>query len=216
MSHTVSLRWATPNADKEIVYMARVSNPARQDNSDTGLLAYLIRKGHWSPFEMANICFEVNTTRDIGRQFLRHWTMRPQEFSQRYASVEALGEPVYREARLAHDSNRQASVSTDDVELRGWWSDEQARVWDRATEAYKSALDKGMAKEVARAVLPEGMTPSRLYFNAPIRTLLHLIPVRSVEGGAQKEAAVIADGIARLLADVAPTTSAAMIASRTA
>lgn len=210
MSHTVNLRWVTPNADAEILHMARVSNPAKQDSTDTALLDYLIRKGHWSPFEMANLCFEVNTTRDIARQFIRHSTMRVQEFSQRYASIEALGEPVFREARLQDPENRQASVATRDIDLQDAWADKQALAWAAADDAYRWAADNGIAKEVARVVLPEGMTPSRLYFNAPVRTLLHLVPVRSIEGGAQKEAVMVAEGIAELLREHVPTTYAAM------
>lgn len=210
MSHTVNLRWVTPGADAEILHMARVSNPAKQDSTDTALLDYLIRKGHWSPFEMANLCFEVNTTRDIARQFIRHSTMRVQEFSQRYASVEALGEPVFREARLQDPKNRQASVEDESAHLQQNWFDDQHEVWERAVAVYRNALRDGIAKEVARVVLPEGMTPSRLYFNAPVRTLLHLVPVRSIEGGAQKEAVMVAEGIAELLREHVPTTYAAM------
>jgi thymidylate synthase (FAD) len=205
----VRLIWATPNGEDLLTYIAKVSNPAKQDEPAPRLIRYLMEHGHWSPFEMVNVCFEVNTTRDIGRQFLRHWTMRPQEFSQRYQDVTLLGEPVFREARTQHPTNRQASIPSNDLELQTWWDQAQGRVWGLAVETYRQALEKGIAKEVARVVMPEGMTRSKLYFNAPLRTILHMVPVRSKAHGAQDEAVEIAKAIAGLVKDEFPDTFAA-------
>lgn len=205
----VRLIWATPNGEELLTYIAKVSNPAKQDEPAPHLIRYLMEHGHWSPFEMVNLCFELNTTRDIGRQFLRHWTMRPQEFSQRYQDVTVLGDPVFRDARMQHPDNRQASLPCDDPDLQTWWDQAQGRVWGLAVETYRQALEKGIAKEVARVVMPEGMTPSKLYFNAPLRTVLHMVPVRSKKGGAQDEAVEIAKAVAGLVKDEFPDTYAA-------
>lgn len=205
----VRLIWATPNGEQLLTYIAKVSNPARQDDPAPRLIRYLMEHGHWSPFEMVNVCFEVNTTRDIGRQFLRHWTMRPQEFSQRYQDVTVLGEPIFRDARMQHPTNRQASVPCTDPELQTWWDHAQGQVWGLAVETYRQALAKGISKEVARVVMPEGMTPSTLYFNAPLRTILHMVPVRSKAHGAQDEAVEVAKAVAGLVKDEFPDTFAA-------
>lgn len=195
----VKLKWITPEAEREIVEIARVSaDPKKKSSPDHVLIGYLLRNHHWSPFEMANICFEVNTTRDIGRQMLRHWTMRPQEFSQRYQDVAVLGDPVFREARLQHKTNRQASVQTDDAGLTEWWALAQREAWRDAEGLYREALESGVAKEVARAVLPEGLTPTRLYFNAPIRSALHFCALR-LGNGSQKETTAIAQELYGLL-----------------
>lgn len=202
----VSLKWITPDAEKEIVEIARVSaDPKKQGSPDHILVGFLLRNHHWSPFEMANICFEVNTTRDIGRQMLRHWTMRPQEFSQRYQDVTILGEPVFREARLQDMKNRQASIEIDDDTLSDWWQDAQQRVQDVVQDVYTEALSekRGIAKEVARSVLPEGMTPTRLYFNAPIRSALHFCGLR-LGHGSQKEITAIASGLHTLMREHMP------------
>ena len=202
----VKLIWSTPNGEDLLTYIAKVSNPAKQDEPAPRLIRYLMEHGHWSPFEMVNLCFEMNTTRDIGRQFLRHWSMRPQEFSQRYQDVTVLGEPVYREARTQHPKNRQMSVPSTDPELRSWWDHAQKQVWRMVVETYREALERGIAKEVARVVMPEGMTRSRLYFNAPLRTILHMVPTRSNHGGAQPEAVEIAQAIAELVKVEMPHT----------
>ena len=205
----VRLIWATPNGEQLLSYIAKVSNPARQDDPAPRLIRYLMEHGHWSPFEMVNVCFEVNTTRDIGRQFLRHWTMRPQEFSQRYQDVTVLGEPTFRDARMQHPTNRQASIPCTDPELQTWWDHAQGQVWGLAVETYRQALARGISKEVARVVMPEGMTPSTLYFNAPLRTILHMVPVRSKAHGAQDEAVEVAKAVAGLVKDEFPDTFAA-------
>lgn len=169
-----------------VAYCARVSNPANQANTETAprLLAYLVRNQHWSPFEMASMTLEVTTTRDIARQILRHRSFSFQEFSQRYAAQVA--PPVLREARLQDAKNRQASTETEDDELRQWWADEQGYAAERAAQAYREALQRGIAKEVARAVLPEGMTESVIYMAGTVRSWIHYCALRT-EAGTQKE-----------------------------
>lgn len=169
-----------------VAYCARVSNPANQANHDTAprLLNYLVRNHHWSPFEMAHAVIEINTTRDIARQILRHRSFSFQEFSQRYAEVDA--EPVLREARLQDAKNRQASIETNDQELTDRWTTLQAKVAQLTQQTYDWALENGIAKEVARAVLPEGLTPSRLYMAGSVRSWIHYIQLRA-GNGTQKE-----------------------------
>lgn len=194
----VSLVWITPEAERLIVHMARVSaDPAKRARStDAQLVRFLIRNQHWSPFEMANICVEVNTSRAIGRQMLRHWTMRPQEFSQRYQDVSVLGDPIITEARFQHPTNRQASIPAgDDDALGHWWQDAQREVWDASAAVYEEALESGIAKEQARSVLPEGMTPTKMYFNCPVRSALHFCALRSKEHGSQDEIVALAEGL---------------------
>lgn len=169
-----------------LAYCARVSNPANQANAETAtrLLSYLVRNQHWSPFEMASMTLEITTTRDIARQILRHRSFSFQEFSQRYAAV--IAAPIVREARLQDAKNRQASNTTDDAELDGWWRDAQAEVAVLTHARYIAALDRGIAKEVARAVLPEGMTESVLYMAGTIRSWIHYCLLRT-DAGTQKE-----------------------------
>jgi len=169
-----------------VAYCARVSNPANQANHETAprLLNYLVRNHHWSPFEMAHAVIEIQTTRDIARQILRHRSFSFQEFSQRYAEVDA--EPVLREARLQDAKNRQASIDVDDADLQDWWNQEQRALADNAIHSYQAALRRGLAKEVARAVLPEGLTPSRLYMAGSVRSWIHYIQLRA-GNGTQKE-----------------------------
>lgn len=169
-----------------VAYCARVSNPANQHNTKTNpkLLQYLIQNQHWSPFEMVSICLEINTTRDIARQILRHRSFSFQEFSQRYAQV---NEPfMTREARLQDPKNRQNSIVSEDQQLQTEWDQRQEALAEQAKEAYQWALEQGIAKEQARAVLPEGMTPSTLYMNGTLRSWIHYIQVRT-EKGTQKE-----------------------------
>lgn len=173
-------------AEELVAYCARVSNPSNQANHDTAprLLSYLVRNHHWSPFEMAHAVIEVVTTRDIARQILRHRSFSFQEFSQRYAAVQ--DDAVIREARLQDAKNRQNSVEVDDAELQVWWQEKQRLVASQTQLAYETALERGIAKEVARAVLPEGLTPSRLYMAGPVRSWIHYIQLR-VGNGTQKE-----------------------------
>jgi thymidylate synthase (FAD) len=170
------------DSDKSIMdmvaYCARVSNPSNQINSENNerLINYLIRNEHWSPFEMVNICLEIETTRDIARQLLRHRSFSFQEFSQRYA-VADLGFEL-KETRMQDLKNRQNSIQTDDDEIHKEWIAQQEIVANISSNAYHWALEKGIAKEQARAVLPEGMTVSRLYMNGTLRSWIHYIKVR--------------------------------------
>jgi thymidylate synthase (FAD) len=182
-----------------IAYCARVSNPANQSNMDTAekLLSYLKKYKHWSPFEMANAVVEVETPRDIGRQLLRHRSFSFQEFSQRYANVTQLENAFcIRGLRLQDTKNRQNSIETDDVELMSTWKYKQCLVLDTAKEAYQWALDNGIAKEVARVVLPEGMTMSRLYVNGTLRSWIHYLEIRTEDGVTQAEHVTLAKLIA--------------------
>lgn len=173
-------------AEELVAYCARVSNPSNQANHDTAprLLSYLVRNHHWSPFEMAHAVIEVVTTRDIARQILRHRSFSFQEFSQRYAAVQ--DDAVIREVRLQDAKNRQNSVEVDDAELQVWWQEKQQLIASQTQLAYEAALERGIAKEVARAVLPEGLTPSRLYMAGPVRSWIHYIQLRA-GNGTQKE-----------------------------
>lgn len=207
---SVSLVWATPDADAQVAYLARVSAPENQSKTETAprLISFLIRERHWSPFEMVNICLEIHAPRDIGRQILRHPSIRPQEFSQRYADVRKLGEPYYRTARMQDRKNRQNSIVCEDPDVLDWWAREQQAVWERAVGAYVGALDRGIAKEVARAVLPEGMTPTRMYFNGNLRSWLHFCDVRRGHG-TQSETIAIANQVWAVLEEVCPVTTQA-------
>ena len=170
-----------------IGYCARVSNPSNQDNFDTTdkLLNYCLRNQHWSPFEMVHVVFEINTTRDIARQILRHRSFSFQEFSQRYADPTQLGFTV-RETRLQDKKNRQSSIETEDDELKNIWRQKQNQLIHEAKIAYKWALDNGIAKEQARSVLPEGCTNSRLYMAGSLRSWIHYCQLR-MGNGTQKE-----------------------------
>ena len=171
--------------------MARVSNPTNQDQPETAqrLLKYLIKNKHWSPFEMVNVCMEIETTRDIARQVLRHRSFSFQEFSQRYAEASGF---VYSEARTQDTQNRQNSFETDDRHLAYWWEGAQRRVLYDAEFMYKSALEKGIAKEVARKLLPEGLTISKMYMNGTLRSWLHYIEIRC-DKATQKEHREVAE-----------------------
>ena len=201
--------WATPEADKQIAFMARVSNPDNQDNAEfKRLLNYLMRHNHYSPFEMASMCVQIDTTRDISRQILRHRSFVFQEFSQRYEDAGKLGDMVERECRLQDKENRQSSLKTDDKELTDNFIESQQYIWKCATESYQEALSMGIAKEQARALLPEGLTPTRLYMTGTIRSWVHYIQVRAGEE-TQKEHRVIAKGALDVLRQAAPITAAA-------
>jgi thymidylate synthase (FAD) len=176
------------SAEDLIVHMARVSNPSNQGmNSDPAkLIRYLIKNQHWSPFEMVNVVMELNTTRDIARQILRHRSFSFQEFSQRYADpTKDLGFEL-REARLQDTKNRQNSIETDDNELQSEWKVKQVNLIAEAKAAYDWAIANGIAKEQARVVLPEGNTQSRMYMNGTLRSWIHYCQLR-MENGTQKE-----------------------------
>ena len=191
------------NLLEQVAFVARVSNPANQDNNDTAekLVRYLIKHQHWSPLEMVNVCLEINTTRDIARQILRHRSFSFQEFSQRYAVVE--NEFEYREARLQDQKNRQNSIETESDYIKERWEQEQASVVLRVQQAYDWAIKNGIAKEQARVVLPEGMTPSRLYMNGTLRSWVHYIQLRSANG-TQKEHQEIAIACAEAIGPIFP------------
>lgn len=188
-----------------VAYCARVSNPSNQLNTETSdkLIRYLIKHKHWSPFEMANAVLEIETTRDIARQILRHRSFTFQEFSQRYADPTKDLSFTTREARLQDQKNRQNSIETDDVVLQDMWRKLQEKVTNEALSAYKWAISKGIAKEVARAVLPEGLTMSRMYVNGTIRSWIHYIDIRS-DMATQKEHREIALACAKAIADIFP------------
>ena len=201
---SVKLVWATPEADKLIAYIARVSNPANQDNENiSGLLAYCAKQHHWSVFEQASACIEINTTRDIGRQILRHRSFSFSEFSGRYASYDALDAAPLRECRLQDTKNRQNSLECDDKELSLTWLEVQNRLVHLAEESYEWALSKGIAKEQARALLPEGLTPSRMYMSGSMRSWLTYLQVR-LHISTQKEHREIAMQVLDVLRTVAP------------
>ncbi len=200
----VKLIWATPDADTHLAYIARVSNPANQANqSIAGLLRYMEKNGHVSPFTMCNMCVEVNTSRAIGRQMLRHWTLAPQEFSQRYQDVSVLGEAIILECRMQDTANRQNSLECTDEETAKWFHDAQAEHVVAANTKYAEALQRGVAKEQARCFLPEGNTPSRLYFNGNFRSWIHYLRSR-LDTATQLEHRVIAQEIAVIFQQVAP------------
>lgn len=206
----VKLMWATPEADKMIAKMARVSNPDNQDNEEfQRLLKYLMKHNHYSPFEMASMCVQIDTTRDISRQILRHRSFSFQEFSQRYEDATKLGDMVERECRLQDSTNRQSSLELqyDDTRLC-WFNNAQRYIWTHAVEAYRSALDVGIAKEQARALLPEGLTHTRMYMTGTIRSWIHYIQVRA-DSTTQKEHRVIAEQVLQVLREAAPVTAAA-------
>ena len=193
------------NMTELVAFCARVSNPSNQSNKDTSekLIRYLVKNQHWSPLEMVSMCLEIETTRDIARQILRHRSFSFQEFSQRYADPTQELDFVTREARLQDTKNRQNSIEVDDQLLQNEWYRAQQRVIYAAKREYDWAIANGIAKEQARAVLPEGLTVSRLYMNGTLRSWIHYIQLRS-ENGTQKEHREIALKCAEVIAKVFP------------
>ena len=194
------------NVQDLIAFCAKVSNPAAQINKETSerLIKYLIKHQHWSPLEMANATLEIETTRDIAHQIVRHRSFAFQEFSQRYAEPSEMGEMfVVREARLQDTKNRQNSIETEDTVLNDKWEEMQQDVMYTAGKAYEWAINNGIAKEQARAVLPEGLTKTRLYMNGTIRSWVHYIELRSANG-TQKEHMEIAIECAKAIAKIFP------------
>ena len=193
------------DAQDLIAYCARVSNPSNQFNTETSdkLIKYLVKHAHWSPLEMVSACMEITTTRDIARQILRHRSFSFQEFSQRYADPTKDLNFVTREARLQDTNNRQNSVETEDTFLQNEWFRAQQRVIYAAQREYEWAIKNGIAKEQARAVLPEGLIESRLYMNGTLRSWIHFIELRSANG-TQKEHQEVAKACAKVIADVFP------------
>jgi len=186
-----------------VAYCARVSNPSNQLNTETNekLIRYLIKNQHWSPLEMVSICLEIETTRDIARQILRHRSFSFQEFSQRYAIAD-LGHE-YKEARQQDKKNRQNSIEMEDEDLKTAWEEKQKEIVDSTQAAYDWAIEHGIAKEQARAVLPEGLTLSRLYMNGTLRSWVHYIQLRS-GNGTQKEHRLVALACAEAIKNIFP------------
>jgi len=200
------LVWITPEPDTQIAYCARVSNPSNQDNPNISkLLKYCADHAHWSVFEMASACIEITTTRDIARQILRHRSFSFQEFSQRYADAGQLPEAPMREVRLQDEKNRQNSLPTDDAELTSWWRHAQYVVELTSSAFYDRALERGIAKEQARALLPEGLTTSRMYINGTLRSWITYLQVR-LDASTQKEHRLIAEDVLAILRSAAPLT----------
>jgi thymidylate synthase (FAD) len=193
------------DAQELIAYCARVSNPSNQLNTETSekLIRYLVKHQHWSPLEMVSACCEITTTRDIARQILRHRSFSFQEFSQRYADPTKDLSFILREARLQDPKNRQNSVGTDDERLHKDWERQQQQVIDYAKSAYEWAIAKGIAKEQARAVLPEGLIESKLYMNGTLRSWIHFIELRSANG-TQLEHQEVARACAKVIAEIFP------------
>ena len=195
------------NLQDFVAYCARVSNPTNQMNSETTekLIKYLIKHKHWSPLEMVSATMEIETTRDIARQLLRHRSFSFQEFSQRYADPADMGANYFEtsEARLQDTKNRQNSIETNDEELQNMWNVKQRAVMQEAEEAYDWAIENGIAKEQARKVLPEGLTLSRLYVNGTLRSWVHYIELRSANG-TQKEHMELAQACGQAIAEVFP------------
>lgn len=199
-----------PNIQDLVAYCARVSNPTNQSNTETSdrLLRYLIKNKHWSPFEMVNVCLEITTTRDIARQILRHRSFSFQEFSQRYADPVKELRFVLRDARLQDPENRQNSTELDyskqdHRELVRWWTDSQNEILKLVKQIYTTAVSSGIAKEQARAILPEGLTESRLYVNGTLRSWIHYCELRAANG-TQLEHIEIAKTCAQVISKVFP------------
>ena len=212
------ISYSRPNPDDEfnfpfgvneiqdlVAYCARVSNPNNQNNSETSakLIKYLIKHKHWSPLEMVSACLEIETTRDIARQILRHRSFSFQEFSQRYADPTSDLDFSLREARLQDTKNRQNSIETDDKKLQSDFDTLQQMVIEDAKAAYQWAISKGIAKEQARAVLPEGLTMSRMYMNGTLRSWIHYIELRTANG-TQKEHMEVAEACATEITKIFP------------
>ena len=198
------------SAEALIVYTARVSNPANQDNVDTGakLLRYCIEHGHWSIFETASMTVEVATSRAIAAQLLRHRSFTFQEFSQRYTSVQFLGLPTVPDARMQDPKNRQSSLASEDLDLNDWWVAEAGRVMDEAQVLYEQALNRGVAKEVARMVLPLA-TPTKLYMTGSVRSWIHYLKAR-LDPATQLEHRQVAVDIAEIFREEFPVVSEAI------
>jgi thymidylate synthase (FAD) len=210
MNHTASLIHITPNAEELITYMARVSNPANQSNTETSakLIKYLIDQEHWSPMEMVNMCVEINTTRSIAAQILRHRSFSFQEFSQRYADVTTIGTPVVPSLRRQDTKNRQSSIDDLDVSKKENYYRRIHQLFAESEDLYREMVSNGVAKECARDVLPMS-SPSRLYMNGTVRSWLHYCDLRC-GNGTQLEHQVIANQVKAILMNSLPTVSQAM------
>jgi thymidylate synthase (FAD) len=201
--------WATPDAEQLIADMARVSAPENIGKDATKLIGYLLKNKHFSPFEMVNMCVEINTTRDIARQLLRHRSFSFQEFSQRYADVSKLEPAPLRECRMQDTKNRQNSLENAPISTASWWDNVQEDMVSEAQAIYNQALRFGIAKEVARAILPEGLTSSRMYMNGTLRSWIHFYELRK-GNGTQKETRLVAEAVGTLLSTCFPSIMGAL------
>ena len=210
MTHTATLVHITPNAEELIAYMARVSNPANQNNTETSqrLIRYLIEHKHWSPFEMVNMCVEINTTRSIAAQILRHRSFSFQEFSQRYSDISSIGTPAIPALRRQDTKNRQNSIDDLDYLRQDLYSAKIQHLFDESYRLYNQLLEEGVAKECAREVLPLA-TPTRLYMNGTIRSWIHYCQLRCANG-TQEEHRIIATGVYKLLEEFLPNVCAVL------
>lgn len=209
MEKNVKLFDAPENIDQKIVYLARVSSENQDNPKYEGLISYLIREGHWSPLDMVNLTFEINTQKDIGIQALRHQTLKPQEYSQRYADCSEMVAPM-RECRMQDNDNRQNSIVCEDPDVITWWIEAQQEVIKTCFTKYQDALFVGIAKEVARAVLPIGLTNTKMYFNASLRSWLFYCLSRT-HMSTQKEHREIAKEVLVELLEKAPCATRAFI-----
>lgn len=201
MTKKAKLVWATADGEQLVAKMARVSNPENQDNPEYAkLIKYLVKHQHWSPLEMVNVCMEINVTRDIARQILRHRSFSFQEFSQRYAQVHNFD---MFEPRLQDTKNRQNSLPTDDPDLKRWWTNVQDKLVTDAHDFYDIAIQKGIAKEVARKILPEGLTMSKMYMNGTLRSWIHYIQLRC-DPATQKEHREVAQECRDIISNLYP------------
>lgn len=205
----VSLFDAPENIDQKVVFLARVSSENQDNPKYEGLISYLIREGHWSPLDMVNLTFEINTQKDVGIQALRHQTLKPQEYSQRYADCSDMIGPL-RECRMQDENNRQNSILCENEDTISWWMDAQKTVIDVCFQTYEQALSIGVAKEVARSVLPIGLTNTKMYFNASLRSWLFYCLSRT-HVSTQKEHRIVAKGVLEVLLYKAPCATRAFI-----
>ena len=205
----VKLFDAPENIDQKVVFLARVSSENQDNPKYEGLMNYLIREGHWSPLDMVNLTFEINTEKDVGIQLLRHQTLKPQEWSQRYADCSNMKAPL-RECRVQDEKNRQNSFASEDLELIQWWVASQLQLQEYAFNLYEQALKKGLAKELARSLLPIGLTATKMYFNASLRSWLFYCLSRT-HVSTQKEHRIVAKEVLVELLDKAPCATNAFI-----
>lgn len=205
----VKLFDAPENIDQKVVFLARVSSENQDNPKYEGLMNYLIREGHWSPLDMVNLTFEINTEKDVGIQLLRHQTLKPQEWSQRYADCSNMKAPL-RECRVQDEKNRQNSFVSEDLELIQWWVASQLQLQEYAFNLYEQSLKKGLAKELARSLLPIGLTSTKMYFNASLRSWLFYCLSRT-HVSTQKEHRIVAKEVLVELLDKAPCATNAFI-----
>lgn len=200
---TTPILSSIPDSEGIIAYCARVSNPSNQNNFETAnkLLEYCVKHNHWSVFETVNVVLEIKAPRDIARQILRHRSFSFQEFSQRYAEANAF---VLREARMQDTKNRQNSITTDDIDIKTWWQDQQEWLLEQVDQIYREALERGIAKECARVVLPEGLTMSTMYMNGTVRSWMHYCDLRC-DNGTQLEHQIVAKQARKVLAQLLPS-----------